>query len=167
MFTNPNRAEPRIEYSDEIILIGTKIQMSFAVNKTFELWKKFSPRRTEISHVVHSDLFSVEIYSNPSFYEVFDPTLEFEKWGAVQVSDCANIPNGMEALIIPAGQYAVFHYKGKPSEAASTYQYIYGTWFPNSQFMIDNKPHFALMGDKYKWENPDSEEELWFPIKEK
>ena len=36
---------------------------------------------------------------------------------------------------------------------------------PKSKYELDKRPHFALMGEEYKNEDPDSEEELWFPIK--
>jgi AraC family transcriptional regulator len=32
---------------------------------------------------------------------------------------------------------------------------------------MDDRPYFALMGDKYKGEVLDSEEEFWIPIKKK
>ncbi|MEO0474076.1 MAG: GyrI-like domain-containing protein [Bacteroidota bacterium] len=50
----------------------------------------------------------------------------------------------------PAGKYAVFPYKGRPSEAMNFYQYIFVRWMPQSAYAIDSRPHFALMGDKYK-----------------
>ncbi len=39
----PDKEVPRIEISNEIILIGIKVRMSFAQDKTFELWSQFSP----------------------------------------------------------------------------------------------------------------------------
>ena len=73
----------------------------------------------------------------------------------------------MVTIKIPEGLYAVFLYKGKASEAPKTYQYIFGNWIPNSDHTLDDRPHFALMGKKYKNEDPNSEEELWIPIKKK
>jgi AraC family transcriptional regulator len=32
---------------------------------------------------------------------------------------------------------------------------------------MDGRPYFALMGEKYKGEQPDSEEEFWVPVKPK
>jgi AraC family transcriptional regulator len=32
---------------------------------------------------------------------------------------------------------------------------------------MDNRPYFALMGEKYKGENPESEEDFWIPVKKK
>ena len=71
----------------------------------------------------------------------------------------------MQSLTIPEGLYAVFPYQGKPSEAMETFRYIYSDWLPNSEYEMDDRPYFALMGAKYKGEHPESEEEFWVPIK--
>jgi AraC family transcriptional regulator len=158
---------PRIETFNETRLIGKKLIMSFAHDKTSELWKSFSPRLKEISNTVNSGLFSVEIYPDTSFFEKFNPAEEFAKWAAIEVNDFNVVPDGMEKLIIPEGQYAVFHYKGKPSEAQDTFRFIYGIWLPNSEYKMDDRPYFALMGEKYKGEDSESEEDFWIPIKKK
>jgi AraC family transcriptional regulator len=159
--------EPRIERLQDLKLIGKKVRMSFVGNKTRELWQSFMPKRADIKKTIGSALYSVEIYNDTNFFRDFNPAKEFEKWAAVKVSDFSVIPDGMESLMIPAGDYAVFQYKGKPSAARATYQYIYGNWIPGSEYSLDDRPHFALMGEKYKGEDPDSEEELWIPIKKK
>jgi len=158
---------PRIETFKETNLVGKKMKMSFANNKTVELWKSFSPRIKEIKNLITPNRYSVELYPNTTFFQNFNSETEFEKWAAVEVSDFDIIPDGMEKLIMPEGLYAVFHYTGKPSNAQETFQYIFGTWLPNSEFKMDDRPYFALMGEKYKGESPDSEEEFWIPIKRK
>ena len=158
---------PRIETLPATKLIGKKLTTSFADDKTFELWRSFSPRKKEIKNSLNDNLYSVEIYPNTSFYQNFDPTQAFEKWAAIAVSKIEEIPEGMETLALPKGEYAVFHYKGKPSEVMETFKYIYGEWLPNSEYAMDDRPFFALMGAKYKGEHPDSEEEFWIPIKKK
>jgi len=124
------------------------------------------PRKKEVLNTLNDNLFSIEIYKMPNFYEDFDPTLEFEKWAAVEVSNFERIPLEMETLIIPAGKYAVFKYVGKGSEASAIYKSVLQDWLPNSEFQLDHRPHFAVMGEKYRNEDPTSEEELWFPIKD-
>lgn len=158
---------PRIKILPETKIVGLRTSMSFANNKTRELWQGFMPRRQEIKNPVSVDLYSVELYSDASFFTHFDPTKEFEKWAGVKVDSFDNVPDDMYRLVIPKGEYAVFDYKGKPSEAHGTYQHIYGNWIPTSDYVLDDRPHFALMGEKYKGESPDSEEELWIPIKKK
>lgn len=159
--------EPRIELLNEKKLIGKKVRMSFSNDRTVELWKSFGPMKKEIKKSVSPDLYSVDIYNDTRFFVDFNPSKEFDKWAAMEVNDFEEIPEGLEQLVIPRGQYAVFHYKGNPSEAAKTFQYIYGVWLPGSEYEMDDRPYFALMGEKYKGEHPDSEEEFWVPIKNK
>ena len=140
------------------------MNMSFSNIKTPILWKNFITRRKEIENTVGTDLFSVEVYKTASFFENFDPSADFEKWAAVKASDFKDIPSEMETLIIPPGKYAVFNYIGKGSDSSKAYQSIIQDWFPTSKYQMDHRPHFAVMGEKYKNEDPNSEEELWFPI---
>jgi AraC family transcriptional regulator len=71
----------------------------------------------------------------------------------------------MESFLLTGGLYAVFIHKGSASAGPKTFQYIFGTWIPNSIYDVDNRPHFEILGNKYKNEDPDSEEEVWIPIK--
>jgi AraC family transcriptional regulator len=158
--------EARIEIATEKKLIGKHITMSFLENKTFELWSSFMPRRKEIKNQIGSDLYSLEVFT-PGHFNEFDPKEHFEKWAAVEVSDFSEIPAEMESLIIPPQLYAVFIHKGDQNEAYKTYHSIFVEWLPNSEYTIDDRPHFAIMGEKYKKNDPDSEEEIWIPIKTK
>ncbi len=54
---------------------------------------------------------------------------------------------------------------GPASKGPETYRNIFETWLPASGYVLDNRPHFAVMGEKYRNEDPDSEEEIWIPIK--
>ncbi|WP_339864558.1 GyrI-like domain-containing protein [uncultured Algoriphagus sp.] len=148
-------------------LIGMRVHMNFITNRTQELWQKFMPRKNEIEGKVSNEQYSVEVYSSLSYFDQFNPATNFEKWAAVPVATIEDSPVGMESLIIPAGLYAVFPFKGLASEAPAMYQHILGNWLPNSKYQLDNRPHFAVMGEKYKNNDPDSEEELWIPIKPK
>ena len=40
-------------------------------------------------------------------------------------------------------------------------------WLPHSNYNLDDRPHFNVLGDKYKNNDPDSEEDVYIPIKEK
>ena len=155
---------PRIETLADTKLVGKKMVMSFSNNTTKELWQSFIPQKTKIQNAIGNELYSVEVYPSQNFLKEFDPSNSFEKWAAVRVSNFDFVPEGLEPLVIPKGLYAVFVYQGKASQAASAYQYIFNTWLPNSGYTLDNRPHFALMGEKYKNESTDSEEELWIPI---
>lgn len=157
---------PRIEFAPERRLVGKRIIMSLINNRTGELWRSFMQQRKEINNVIGRILYSVEIY-NPFYFQQFNPDEEFEKWAAVEVSEINHLPQKMETIILPAGLHAVFLYKGKASEASAMFEYIFSTWLPTSDYVLDHRPHFELMGDKYKSEDPVSEEEFWIPVRHK
>ena len=158
---------PRIITIPELKLIGKRVKMSFAHNTTTPLWQSFMPRRKEIENAIGSELYSLEVYPAPQFLQNFKPNQEFEKWAAMRVVDFRSVPAEMETCLIPTGLYAVFLYRGKAREAAKTYPYIFETWLLGSAYSLDHRPHFALMGEKYRNDGPDSEEEFWIPVKKK
>ena len=158
--------KPRIESLTEKKLIGKRLTMSFAENRTPELWKSFMPRMKEISNKLNEDLISMQVYWQSFDFSKFNPNERFEKWAAVEVSGFNDVPNEMETFIQPGGLYAVFHYKGLSTDT-TIFQYIFGTWLPLSKYALDSRPHFEILGDKYKNNDPNSEEEIWIPIKPK
>jgi AraC family transcriptional regulator len=151
----------------ETKLVGIRKRMSFAANQTMELWQGFMPRRREIPDTIGTELYSVEVYNNPLFFQNFNPAAAFEKWAAVAVAAVTSVPNKMATLLLPAGLYAVFIHKGTASDGPKTYEYIFRSWLPTAAFVLDDRPHFAVMGEKYKNNHSDSEEEIWIPVKPK
>jgi AraC family transcriptional regulator len=73
----------------------------------------------------------------------------------------------METVVLKGGLYAVFQHKGGPATGFKTFSYIFGTWLPASDYVLDARPHFELLGEKYNGSEPDSEEEIWIPVKSK
>jgi AraC family transcriptional regulator len=156
---------PNILQSNEKKLVGVYQTMSLANHSVAELWKRFMPVKKEIPNQVSSNLLSVSIYLELYFHQ-FSPFQEFEKWAAVEVSDFVNIPNQTKTMILPSGLYAVFDYKGLNTDTR-IFQYIHSEWLPDSDFELDNRPHFEILGERYKNNDPKSEEEIWIPIKPK
>ena len=156
---------PRIAQLNEKKLVGKKLSMSLADNKTGELWASFMRRRKDISNHLTNDLISMQVYS-PTHFSDFKLTNSFEKWATVEVSDFDNVPGDFETFILPGGLYAVFYYRGSSNDPA-IFQYIFGTWLPDSDYVLDDRPHFEVLGEKYKNDDPTSEEEIWIPVKRK
>jgi len=154
---------PRIETSNEKKLVGNRLTMSFADYKIGELWRSFMSRKKEIINNLNNDLISMAVYK-PKYFSDFKPASEFEKWATIEVVDFNNVPNNMDTFILPGGLYAVFDYKGSNTDN-SIFQYIFGTWLPGSDYALDDRPHFEILGEKYKNNDPASEEEIWIPIK--
>ena len=85
---------PRIEILTPKKLIGKRLTMSLANNRTGELWQDFMRKRREISNNVTNDLISMQVYK-PTHFADFKPTQEFEKWATVEVSNFESLPTGM------------------------------------------------------------------------
>jgi AraC family transcriptional regulator len=153
---------PRIEVLKEKKLVGKKLKMSLANNKTFDLWRSFMPERMKIQKKLSNDLISMRVYNGSM--ELENINQQFEKWAAVEVPDFDNMPDGMEGFVLPGGVYAVFDYKGLNTDN-SIFIYIFTKWLPDSDYVLDERPHFEILGDKYKNNDPSSEEEIWIPVK--
>ena len=157
--------EPRIEILEDKKLIGYRLKMSLTDNKTSQLWRSFVPKIKGIKNKLTSDKISMQVYDT-SYYRDFNPNNEFEKWATVEVADFNETPKEMETYTLRGGKYAVFDYIGSSADN-SIFQYIYKSWLPKSEYQLDNRPHFEVLGEKYKNNDPTSEEEIWIPIKKK
>lgn len=158
---------PRLETLKEKKLIGLHMIMSFADNRTQDLWKNFMPRRKEIKNNLNTDLISMQVYRADWDFRHFHPNTSFEKWAAIEVTDFGIVPEGMEPYTLSTGLYAVFVHKGPANTGEKTFRYIFEMWLPQSTYVIDTRPHFEILGEKYKHDDPASEEEIWIPIKRK
>lgn len=155
---------PIIKSIPEKKLIGLHRTMTLSNDATFELWHSLMPRRKEIPNALNPDLISMQLFGKSLIEGSFTPDTPFAKWAAIEVTDFENIPVGMDSYDVPSGVYACFSYKGAANEVQSTIQYIFEEWLPASGYKLDNRPHITVMGDKYKGNDPDSEEEFRIPV---
>lgn len=159
--------EPKITAVGTRNLVGIRIQTSLSENRTYALWHQFKPRVMEIKNRKNTVFFSVQNFpDNLKIHEFTDDT-PFEKWAAVEVDEFDLIPVGMESYVLPGGKYAVFVHLGPVSTAHQTFEQIFEHWLPNSAFELDHRPHFEIMKDHYRPDDPNAEEEVWIPIKSK
>lgn len=156
---------PQIQTIKEKKLIGIHVRMSLADNRTGWLWSRFAPSIKDIPNRVSQDKISMQLY-DADYHRNFSPERTFEKWAAVEVNSFDEIPPGMKAFVLPRGLYAAFDYRGSSADPA-IFRYIFGEWLPQSPYHIDDRPHFEVLGEKYRNNDPDSEEEIWIPIVEK
>lgn len=156
---------PQLRSIHRTKLIGMKMQMSLRHNRTGELWQAFMPALKQKITSSNVDRYSLQIYPTNYFLE-FDPSREFLKWAAIELNDVNDIPSGFERMTLEEGLYAVFLYKGLSTDT-SIFNYIFTQWLPASEYQLDQRPHFEILGDKYRNNDPNSEEEIWIPIKPK
>lgn len=88
------------------------------------------------------------------------------KNGRQLISDFGNLSDNMESFVLNDGVYAVFDYKGLNTDSR-IFIYIFKKWLPQSDYLLDERPHFEILGERYKNADPGSEEEIWIPVKPK
>ncbi|HSK13392.1 MAG TPA: GyrI-like domain-containing protein [Phnomibacter sp.] len=159
--------QPLITTLTDTLIVGRHLTMSLAKDRTTELWQGFAPRAKEIGNRVNKDRISLKVFSIAPNHPAFSTNTPFEKWAAVQVSDLAAVPDDLDTFTIPQGQYAVFVHKGSPATFGQTLNYIFSDWLPVSDYELDNRPHFEIMGEGYRLDDPNAEETIWVPVKQK
>jgi AraC family transcriptional regulator len=167
MYNEENSILPRFEHLTHKLLVGLGLEMNLVHDRTPELWGSVMPRRGEIGNKVNNDLISLQVYP-VGYFEHFDPSIDFIKWALVEVSSDENIPDGMQLFSLEAGAYAVFSFVGSnmdKQKVTDFYQYIFGTWLPNSDYQLDDRPHFEVLGARYLNGSTGSEEEVWIPVR--
>ncbi|MBL7924834.1 MAG: GyrI-like domain-containing protein [Bacteroidia bacterium] len=155
--------EPQLIYLPQTLLVGQRRIMSMADDQTPALWRGFMPRRKEITRRSGTHYYNVKVHTVP--LQDFTPQSLFEKWAAVKVTDFSDVPQGMEPFILPPGEYAVFHHQGGAAAFSSTVSYIFGTWLPRSEYLLDARPHFEILQEHYRPDDPEAEEEVWIPVR--
>ncbi len=160
--------DPEIVEMEAKNLAGISIHTSLADDKTELLWKRFMNRKKDIANPASNDLYSVQVYDEGFIKGHFNSQSIFEKWAAIEVNNLSALPEGLKSLGLSGGLYAVFTHQGTAQQFAETANFIFAKWIPSSQYTLDDRPHFEVLGNDYLGpDNPDSKEKIWIPIKKK
>lgn len=143
---------------------GMHLPMSLVENRTADLWRQFMPRRHEITGRIGTELYSLQVYPE-GYYQRFNPATIFQKWALAEVEAGASPPEGMELFFLPEGDYVVFVHKGDVAAFVAKLQYVLREWIPANGLQLDERPHFEVLGEKYRNGDPESEEEVWIPVR--
>jgi AraC family transcriptional regulator len=120
------------------------------------LWDTFNKRFNEIKNVSRPMLcFGI------CEGEV-DSECRFHYTASSQVDSFENIPEGMEAKVVPSGKYLVYTYKGALKDLGQFYNNIYCDWLPASGHEIDFRPQLELYDDRFM---SSGEFDVYVPVK--
>ncbi|MBY0424038.1 MAG: GyrI-like domain-containing protein [Cytophagales bacterium] len=158
---------PVITWMPSKHFVGFHLLMSLANDRTPELFQRFMPARKFIQNPVSTNIYEIIEYAPTMDMQQFSPSDSFVKWATWEVEASSKAEMGMEKIILEEGTYAVFIHRGTASEFRSTYDFIFSSWLPSSEYQLDKRPHFLVLGPKYKNNDPNSEEEIWIPIASK
>ncbi len=161
--------KPVIKEIKEMQIVG--MEKTTTLNSSYidipKLWEEFCSRMHEINNAADCKTFYEVRKPDLNFsMNDFTETTEFTEIAGLEVTSVDSIPEGMLDVTIPAGKYAVFIHKGSPQNLRQTYEYIWGTWLPNSEYEADMKYDFELYGERFKgMDNPESEIDIHIPVK--
>ncbi len=155
-----------IKHSPSFYIVGKFISLNLLKYNVTPLWSSFMPNRHLITNTSDENLYSLSIYPEGYFHN-FSPTTNFIKWAGKRVNTIHDVPTGMDILLVQEGLYMVFNYKGSSEKAGEFFNMVYSKCIPESDYTLDNRPHFEILGAKYKNNSDDSEEEIWIPVKPK
>ena len=152
---SPKIVDLKAKYS-----VGLKKTTSMDPEQIKSLWQEFMPQLHRIEGRKSQELIALQDFSNS---DPNNPTDLFDMWALTEVKEENAFPDSMTQFNIPEGLYAVFLLKGTDVQGLMTF--IMKDWLPHSEYKLDtNRPHFQIMGKKYKNNHPDSEEDFYIPI---
>ncbi len=158
--------KPQIVEIDERKVIGVNTQTSLLNNTILEMWNRFLKIESKIKDRIDTCYYEIHPYDSDFKMKDFTNDTPFEKWAAIPVANFENIPSGMNAYTLAKGKYAVFAHIGKMTEIQFSFDFIYGTWLPNSEYELDSRDDFERYDENYLGlNNPNSKVEIWIPIK--
>jgi AraC family transcriptional regulator len=149
--------EPKIIERGAFTVVGLKYRGKNENNEIPQVWEAFHPRIGEIPNLV-TDFVAYGISAE------MDPgTREFTYVAGFEVSSAEDVPQGMVDFEVPGSKYAVF--TTTLPKIGETFQHAYHTWLPTSGYQPGGGPEFELYDQRFDVQDPNSEFDLYIPIK--
>lgn len=153
--------EPKIIEKNKFMVVGMKYYGSNNNNEIPELWKRFRPRMDEIKNAVNGNV----AMGVCEFVDNLTDESKFTYFACLEVSSLEDIPRGMEGFTVEKNKYAVFTHKGSVDRLGDTYEYIYGSWLPKSEYEPAKSHDFEYYDERFNPGDENSELDIYIPIK--
>lgn len=148
--------EPTITKHEQMTVIG--MSTTFVPEEDHDipqLWQRFMSQAHTIENRRRVNAcFGVSMCEGEHFRYI----------AGVAVEADTPVPEGMESVLIPAQDYAVFTHKGTLESLPQTMQYIFSTWLSNTHYTTTDSPDFELYDERYIPNHPDSAFDIYVPI---
>ncbi|MGM0641459.1 MAG: AraC family transcriptional regulator [Thermotogota bacterium] len=152
--------EPNVINIEPRKIVGMKYKGSMGHPVLNDLWGTVNSRVNEVKNIVGNG------YGLNLSVEEKEGDFLIEYIAGFDVSDYENIPEGMERYDLPGGKYLVFEHKGHVSKTPDTFEYIYGTYLPKSDYEKDNsRPDFEYYDQDFNCETEAGKFYIYVPIK--
>lgn len=147
------KMEPKIVTKPAFTVVGLMYYGKNENNEIPQMWSQVNPRRAEINHKTGA-AYGVcgELEENGRFHYL----------AGYGVSEAKDLPSGMERWDVPAQKYAVFPCTLQTIQ--KTYQYIFDTWFPQSDYRKGEGPDFEFYDESFRLETGEGMA-IYMPVK--
>ncbi|GKU78144.1 GyrI-like domain-containing protein [Paenibacillus sp. L3-i20] len=134
----------------------TSLHQDLENNIIVGLREKLIGKRHEIVNAIEdTGIYLVQVYSD----EEWSPDVPFESIVAVEVSQFADIPEGLVQHTIPSGKYAKVIHKGPESEIGETYD-----WIRNNGIDVSRPFDFEYWTNINSHDQEDSTIDIFLPM---
>ena len=158
---------PKIVTMPEIKVAGIRGETTLSDIKLRDLWKNANSMRRHIPHLVKGGRgFGIcEACNENTLYTMNDFVL-FTEVAGFEVDSFEDLPSQFVKKVLPAGKCAVFTHKGSLRMLPQTFEYIWGTWFLETEEELDFREDFELYDNRFLgYDHPDSQVDLYIPIR--
>lgn len=156
--------EPEIISFAAVQLIGMRFQTKVTNGESSALWGNFKEHYPANHNLgIRYEVFENETICQQNTFTIEQPTSVFLGIAAEK----EEIPRTTKLThkIIPAGKYAKFIHMGLAQNILSSYEYIWGVWFPKSHCKIGSGEDFEVYTDRFLGiDNEQSQIDIYFPI---
>ena len=85
----------------------------------------------------------------------------------MQVADTNSLPQNLDIITVPAGDYAEFVHEGPVSELFRTCDNIYRSWFPGSGLLMGEGPMVEVYPENFRGDEPNPRIRLLVSVKDR
>ena len=137
--------EPVITTIAKVTVVGMEYHGQNKNGEITAMWGVFNQKCMAIPHLTgkraaYGVCFSDEDYGTSGMFRYVV---------GLSVTEVDALPEGMTACTVPAGRYAVLTHCGTLATLSRTFDYIYGTWLPSSEYRLDvTRPDFEFYDER-------------------
>ncbi len=155
------KKEPDLVTLDEILLVGIPFYYDLSQkNDLSEPWGHLVKSLSLIPNRKTPERY----YQMQYWFPDQDPNF-FYFFISVEVNKIDELPVQFTSKIIPEQSYLRFKHRGLANTVGFTYEYIYNTFLPQTEYKLPHLYNFEFYGDEYKGPyNEDSISEVYIPI---
>lgn len=152
--------EPKVKNIEPRKIVGMKYEGVVGHPNLSKLWDNINSRTKEIKNKI-GDGYGICMAGDEK-----DGDFYIEYIAGFDVSSYEDIPDKMHRYDLSGGKYLVFEHKGHVSKTPDTFEYIYGTYLPKSDYeKDDSRPDIEYYSEEFNPQSKDSKFYIYIPIK--